>query len=109
MTERSEETRQAMRRLWAQLRATTRDDFAHDGLVYPGVIADAVTAYVAWRFEGVSKTEAALIAVLADVAGGNGAAVTHADDPDWLGWRVARAWSWALRWAEGPVTARAAA
>lgn len=104
MTARPDAQRDQMNAVQAALRRATRGEFEHDGLIYRGVPAAALHGFVAGRFDGaVSDLHAVLDAFL-----GPGVAVGHDDDPDWLGWRVARAWVAALTAADVVPMRRAA-
>lgn len=103
MTARAEPLRQQMRAAWAALRIATQGEFAHDGLVYRGVPAEAVTAFVEVRFE--RPDDSLLTACLWAVTGVD----PRRHDADWIGWRVGRAWVAALESAWAASQRRAAA
>jgi hypothetical protein len=105
MTERSEPLRQQMRAAWAALRIATQGEFAHDGLVYRGVPAEAVTAFVTVEFEG---GEDRVVEALRAFTGVDPRPL-HGADADWIGWRVGRAWVAALESAWAASQRRAAA
>lgn len=88
MSEFTEEKRTRMNLLYRQLRKATQGGFVHDGLIFWGVPPHVVAAYVAAR---VAHQDLATACISAHA--GKDHLVRFAPFPDWIGWRIGRAWA----------------
>lgn len=101
----TEAQRARMNGLYSRLRAASLGSFLHDGLIYMGVPAWVVKAYVeAGETPGVDRAAACIGAHW-----GVEAVRRFKGDADWLGWRIGRAWAWKLGDIEAGLAAQVAA